>query len=105
MRRITMILLAVGFLLPANAATPDDELRALYAVQGMLCADDKGDHVPAESHCVLCLVAAFDSNDSALGIVALRRGAVDQTPLPATPNRAGAALKSHHARAPPASFA
>ena len=105
LHRVMAILLAACLLLPVDAATPEDDIRALYAAQGLLCAGDDGAHNPAESHCILCLVAAC--SDAASGFQAVAHAPYDADPAQGfrTLDQGRAAPATYHARAPPGLFA
>lgn len=105
LRRVMAILLAVGFLLPANASTPQDEVRAAYAAQGLICAGDEGEQHSVESHCILCLVTAYDSATSGFDVARLRRDTISLVPVHSTSDKRRTAPTFHHARAPPVLFA
>ena len=105
LRRALVVLLAVGFLLPANASTPQDEVRAAYAAQGLICGDSEGGQHSVESHCILCLVTAHDNAASDFEVARLRRDTLVLVPLRGASIERRAAPTFHHARAPPVVFA
>ncbi len=57
-RRSVFALLLAAFLVPAPMPTHADEMRALYAAQGLLCAPKSDDQPHREAHCVLCILPA-----------------------------------------------
>ena len=58
LRRGVLALLLAAFLVPAPLPTPADEVRALYAAQGLLCTPGEEGQQHREAHCVLCLLPA-----------------------------------------------
>jgi len=49
-------LLLAAFLVPPPTPTFADEVRALYAAQGLLCASDDDGAPHRQAHCVLCVI-------------------------------------------------
>lgn len=54
--RAILALMLVAFLVPVPGRMPADEVRALYAAQGLLCDPAEPGEFNRDSHCVLCLL-------------------------------------------------
>lgn len=60
-RRAICVLLLAAFLVPTPTPTHAEEIRALYAAQGLLCVGNEDRQRHHDAHCVLCLLAEVDS--------------------------------------------
>ncbi len=56
LRRGVFALLLAAFLVPMPRPTHAEEVRALYAAQGLLCAVNEEGQPHREAHCVLCVL-------------------------------------------------
>jgi len=96
-------LVVLAFLVPASPPTPADEVRALYAAQGLLCGDDAHATLHHETHCVLCMLPATGATPQAMPCrTALKTG----TAIPASRSHTMLPPRrdsNYPARAPPSS--
>lgn len=103
-RRALCVMLLAGLLTPVPSPSHADELRALYAAQGLLCADEQNDG-PAhrDPHCVLCLIFAAGTVPEVQ--IAEHQGVIETIIHPTEQRRSTSTVdRWHRARAPPARF-
>jgi len=102
-RRSILALLLAAFLVPTPAPTHAEEVRALYAAQGLLCASDENDQPHRAAHCVLCLLP--DVGTAPESKISERRLTFEAIHHPIECHRSNVTPASlHRARAPPFRF-
>lgn len=102
-RRGILALVLAALLVPTPRPSHADEVRALYAAQGLLCAASDEGQPHREAHCVLCLLP--DASATPEREIAERRLEIEAiTHAVRQPVSKKANVISRRARGPPACF-